>query len=357
MFNFQLNLSNKQERELKYRLDYAGKIGNTSETKRCLAIAAISEGQESDDVAKILQVSKESIRQWLLGFLTKGLSSLIAKPVSGRPPKLTEAQRIELSEMIRQGPEAAGFPGACWRTPLIQYLIQKKFNVTYSVKYLSEFLAHMGFSYQKATFVAANRDERKRQEWIEKQWPKILNTSKKKNAHILFGDEASFPQWGTLNYTWAPIGEQPVVNTSGTRKSYKVFGLIDYFTGTFYSKGLEERLNSDTYMEFLQEVLSRVKKHVILIQDGARYHTSAAMKKFFKQNKKKLTVYQLPSFSPDFNPIEMLWKKVKQAGTHLQYFPTFDSLVLKVEDMLELFSDSKNEVLSLFGFYDNLCCE
>jgi hypothetical protein len=65
----------------------------------------------------------------------------------------------------------------------------------------------------------------------------------------------------------------------------------------------------------------------------------------------------IPSFSPDYNPIEMLWKKVKQAGTHLQYFPTFDSLVIKVEEMLELFSDVKNEVLSLFGFYDNLCCE
>lgn len=147
------------------------------------------------------------------------------------------------------------------------------------------------------------------------------------------------------------------MNTSGTRKSYKVFGLIDYFTGTFYSKGLEDKLNSDTYMEFLREVLSRVRKHVILIQDGARYHTSVAMRKFFKQNKKRLTVCQLPSFSPDYNPIEMLWKKVKQAGTHLQYFPTFDSLVLKVEEMLELFTDVKNQVLSLFGFYNNLCCE
>ena len=136
-----------------------------------------------------------------------------------------------------------------------------------------------------------------------------------------------------------------------------MFGLIDYFTGTFYSKGEEGKLNSETYMEFLQEVLSRVRKHVILIQDGARYHTSVMMKNFFKQNKGKLTVYQLPSFSPDYNPIEMLWKKVKQAGIHLQYFPTFDSLILKVEDMLELFGNVKKEILSLFGFYDNLCCE
>jgi len=77
---------------------------------------------------------------------------------------------------------------------------------------------------------------------------------------ILFGDKASFPQWGTLNYTWAPIGEQPVIQTSGNRKSYKVFGLIDYHTGNFYSKGHEEKLNSESYMEFLMEVLSKTRR-------------------------------------------------------------------------------------------------
>ena len=218
MLNFQLNLSNKQEQELRYRLEYAEKIGSVREAKRCLAILAISESQEPERVVEILQVSLESIRQWLIGFLTKGISSLIAKPITGRPPKLSEEQRIELSEIIKQGPQAIGFPGACWRTPMIKYLIEKKYNVIYSVKYLSEFLKTIGFSYQKATFVAANRDEKKRKEWIEGQWPKILKLSKRKNAHILFGDEASFPQWGTLNYTWAPVGEQPIVKTSGTRR-------------------------------------------------------------------------------------------------------------------------------------------
>jgi len=57
---------------------------------------------------------------------------------------------------------------------------------------------------------------------------------------------------------------------------------------------------------------------------------------------------------PDFNPIEMLWKKIKVSGTHLTYFPTFDDLKNKVRDMLDIFSNAKNEVLSLFGLYENL---
>ena len=140
----------------------------------------------------------------------------------------------------------------------------------------------MGFSYQKAKFVADHKDPEKRKLWLEKKWPEILKLAEEKNAYILFGDEASFPQWGSLSYTWAKKGQQPVVKTSGKRRGYKLFGLIDYFSGRFFCKGHEKgRLNSASYRSFLSEVLSKTRKHIILIQDGARYHTSNAMKKFF----------------------------------------------------------------------------
>lgn len=212
----------------------------------------------------------------------------------------------------------------------------------------------MGFSYQKAKFVSDHKDPEKRKKWLEEEWSEILKLAKEKNAHILFGDEASFPQWGSLSYTWAKKGQQPVVKTSGTRKGYKVLGLIDYFTGRFLSKGHEGRLNSEIYALFLEEVLSKTTKHIILIQDGARYHTSNAMKKFFAKHSDRITVYRLPSYSPDYNPIEKLWKKIKEKEVHLHYFPTFESLKNKVQEALLRFHNLKEEVLSLFGFYREL---
>jgi len=129
--------------------------------------------------------------------------------------------------------------------------------------------------------------------------------------------------------------------------------LIDYFTGRLFSKCQEERLNSATYAAFLSEVLANTRKHIIIVQDGARYHISAAMKQFFAKHEKRLTVFNLPSYSPDYNPIEKLWKKVKQDGTHLHYFPTFESLKDKVRESLALFENAPREVLSLFGLYQD----
>jgi len=79
------------------------------------------------------------------------------------------------------------------------------------------------------------------------------------------------------------------------------------------------------------------------------YHTSAETKGFFLQHTTRLEVFQLPTYSPDYNPIEKLWKKIKQAETHLHYFPTFAALTEKVEQALVKFANAPQEILALCG--------
>ena len=336
-------------------LQNAQNNGDLRMAKRIMAVLAVTDETLYSVIGTTLKVSEESIRLWVNAFLLKGVKSFSYKKPSGKPSKLTKAQKKQLDQLICQGPEKSGFPGACWRSPMIQWLIYEKFGVEYSVYYIPQLLKNMGFSYQKAKFVADHKDPEKRKQWLQNSWPEILKLAKEKDAFILFGDEASFPQWGSLTYTWAKKGQQPVVKTSGNRRCYKVFGLIDYFSGRFFCKGHDKgRLNSESYESFLTEILSKTRKHMILIQDGARYHTSKAMKRFFAKKGNRITVYELPSYSPDYNPIEKLWKKIKEKEIHLHYFPTFDTLKNKVEEALLHFKNMKNEILSLFGFYNKL---
>ena len=106
--------------------------------------------------------------------------------------------------------------------------------------------------------------------------------------------------------------------------------------------GWDGKLNSDSYIEFLKNVFSNTKKHIILIQDGATYHTSEEMEDFFSKYAGRLTIRQLPVCSPDFNPIESLWKKMKTKGTHSKYFPTYDSLIDRVEALIKYFYPENN---------------
>jgi hypothetical protein len=105
--------------------------------------------------------------------------------------------------MIAAGPHAAGYPGARWRNPMIQHINHEKFGFFNSLQYIAQLLKSMGGSYQKARFVADHKDPEKRMEWLERTWPEIIKDAERKHGAILFGDEAFFPQWGTLTYTWA----------------------------------------------------------------------------------------------------------------------------------------------------------
>lgn len=349
--SFRLDLSRKIIVTLQNELNNARQLGNLRRCQKISAILSLNSGYSVNAIADILNVGISSVYEWLKKFLSKGVAGLREQFSPGRPSKLTKKQRKRLADFIDSGPEACGFLNGCWRSPMLQELIMREFGVFFSVHYISQLLKNMGFSFQKARFVAAGQDEIARNKWLESEWPKILKQAHKNEAYLLFGDESSFPQWGSLSYTWARSGQQPVVKTSGNRKSYKVFGLIDYFSGKLFAKGHLGKLNAESYIAFLTEVLSKTRKHIILIQDGAPYHKGSKMKEFFEKNKHRLTVYCLPAYSPDFNPIEGLWKKIKQMGTHLKYFPTFNSLVERVEEMLIEFKYASSEVLALFGFY------
>jgi transposase len=206
---------------------------------------------------------------------------------------------------------------------MIQDLIQRRFGVASHPHYVATLLHNLGFSYQKARFVSEHLNEAKRLAWRHRAWPRILRQARQRKALLLVGDEASFAQWGSLRYTWAPKGQQPEVPTSGKRKGYKVFGLIAYFSGRFFYKAHAGRFHSESYATLLRDVLSQTNQHVVVIQDGARYHTSQAMQQCFVAHAGRLTIEPLPAYAPDFNPIEHLWKKIKKEATHLKHFPEF----------------------------------
>jgi transposase len=340
-------MSPAYRKEVEHQLKTTQHLGNLRQVKYFLAILAVMDGQSWAQVALVLRVHEKTVAAWVCAFCCYGLQGAPHKKPSGRPPKLTPTQQEALAELIENGPVQAGFSGACWRSPMIQALIYDRFGVFYNVFYIAQLLKNLGFSFQKAAFISDHLDADKRQVWRTTTWPQILRRAKERKALLLFGDEASFPQWGTLTYTWARRGQQPTVKTSGKRKGYKVFGLIEYFSGRFFFQGQEGRLNSAAYIAFLRRVLEQTTQPIILIQDGAKYHTSAETKAFFAQQTARLEVCQLPTYSPDYNPIEKLWKKIKQQETHLHYFPTFAALTDKVEQALLKFAKTPEEILAL----------
>jgi hypothetical protein len=98
-------------------------------------------------------------------------------------------------------------------------------------------------------------------------------------------------------------------------------------------------------------VLQGTDQPLVLVQDGARYHTAKATQAFFAAHAARLTVDQLPAYSPDSNPIEHLWRSIKRKNTHNRYCPTFATLTEAVATALAHFQGHPATVKKLLGTY------
>jgi transposase len=350
--NLRIHFSRQTVKAMQERLQAACRGGNLPLVRRISALLEYGVAGESiETLSARWGFSLATFYNWLNELMHKGVQSLNYRRGGGRPPRLTRTQKKHLCAWIDAGPQAAGFESACWSSILIQVLIEREFHVCYDRFYICELLRNLDYSFQKARFVSDHLDEAKRQAWITEEWPRILKQARRRKALILFGDEASFPQWGSLSYTWARKGEQPQVKTSGKRKAYKVFGLIEYFSGRLFYQGIEGKFNSESYQAFLLKVLGQTRKHWFLIQDGAKYHTSQATQRFLTDHQDRITACRLPSYSPDYNPIEYLWRNVKKQATHNKYFEQFEQIITSVDQALAFFAQQAQAVLNLFGLY------
>jgi transposase len=347
MCSRRFTISTQYRKDVERQLKTARQVGRWRQAHYLLAILAVMDGQSFAEVAVVLRVPEKTVAAWVRMCCCDGIKGAPRQKPTGRPPKLTPTPKEALAQLIDEGPVRAGFSGAGWRSPMLQQVLYDRFGVFYTVCSIAQLLKNLGFSYQKAAFVSEHLAVAKRTTWCTTTWPQILRLAQEEKALLRFGEEASFPQWGTLTYTWARRGQQPQVKTSGKRQGYKVFGLIEYFTGRLVYDGQEGRLNSAAYMTFRTRVLEQTTHPIVLIQDGATYHTSAETKACFAQQTARLHVLQLPTYSPDYNPIEKLWKQIKQHDTHVHYCPTFEALTAKVEQALLTFANAPKEVLAL----------
>src|SRR3954453_15493522 len=346
-----IRITTETRKELEATLCRAFKAGDLGMVKRVTALLGVAREEPVPLIAAGVGVSPSTVYAWLRAFLLEGVAGLRVRWRGGRPRKLTKTQRERLAAIIEAGPEAAGFPTGCWHALLIQQVTQREFGVTYNVQYLATLLGSLGLSFQKARFVSDHLDEVARAAWLASTFPAWRAQAEAAGGLLLFGDEASFAQWGSLGHTWARIGQQPVVKTTGRRKAYKVFGLIELFSGRLFYQGIEGRFNCQSYVAFLTTVLAQTTQPLFLVQGGAPYHRAAPVTAFFEQHRDRLHVIRLPSYSPDYHPIEFLWRATKRSATHNRYFPEFTDLIASVEDALATFARQPDRVKGLFGRY------
>ena len=178
-------------------------------------------------------------------------------------------------------------------------------------------------------------------------------TSDKKKARrcggvVMFEDEASFWLDGTLHQTWARVGQQPHVDTFGQRKTAHVFGVVTLEDKPRFRFQFAKVFNGTTFLVFLKHLVRYSRQKIFLIIDNAPCHNlKPEGKQWLHQNRHRIELFRLPSYSPNLNPIEGAWKETKKQTTHNRFFRTTDE---RDEALTETFRGFNKNRLSLAGY-------
>jgi transposase len=144
--------------------------------RRQRAARLFEQGATQAEVARRLKVSRQSAMVWERAFRKGGRKALEGAGRAGRKPRLSAAQQRQVEQVLVRGPEAAGYRTALWTLPRIAAMIEKTTGVHYHPGHVWRLLHQLGWSLQKPTTRAKERDEVAIERWVRERWPRVKKT-------------------------------------------------------------------------------------------------------------------------------------------------------------------------------------
>lgn len=127
---------------------------------------------------------------------------------------------------------------------------------------------------------------------------------------MYFQDESNIELKALLGKTWSPKTQTPLCEVTGNRGGVSAMSSITS-KGKLIFKLHTKRIASAEVIDFLDQMLKyHPKRHLVVVMDSAPPHTSKKTRKFISEQK-RLHVFYLPKYSPDWNPDEKVWNYLK----------------------------------------------
>ena len=307
--------------------------------ERAKALLAYFKGMSPKIIAQVLSLSERTLKTWVKKFKSYGLDSLYDEERQGRPKKLSGAQESELRQMIVDQNQRI------WTARHVYEWLLSTLGISLSVKYLPQLQGRIGLSFHKTMYDLVKRDSAKRQQWIQEKLPEIYRRQLQEGWRIFYQDEVGFSREGTLAKSWGIKGAANKIPNYGRGKRMNLIGVFELGTGMFYGELAEDSINGKRFKEFIWSLKKSVgTDKIILICDNARFHKSRELQEWYALQKSWLCLEFLPAYSPDFNPIERLWKWFKGEFTHNRCWKTDGLLLRDLKKIIQDLNESKYDL-------------
>ncbi len=164
----------------------------------------------------------------------------------------------------------------------------------------------------------------------------LKRLSEQGTLDLRYLDETGFCLTPYVPYAWQASREKEALKSQQSKR-LNVLGLLNR-NNELESYIFECKINSDIVIKFLDQYVQKIKKLTVIVIDNAPIHRSKAFqKKITEWRQKKLEIFWFPTYSPQLNLSEILWRFMKYEWIETEAYLSWKNLVEYVEKVLKNF--------------------
>jgi len=291
---------------------------------RATAVLLSNQKMPLQSIASVSGVCRQTASIWLTNWKEQGIKGLIDKPRSGRPSELSLPQETEIIEMVEKSPRS-----------LKQVLaeIEKRWNIRLTKSTLKRLCKKAKLSWKRVRkSLRSKRDDEEFAQAVE-DIRILLEQADKGELNFYYFDESGFTLEPCIPYAWQRVGEQIEIPSSKSKR-LNVLGFIDRDCH-FESYVFEGSVTSEVVIACFDKFAEKITKKTVVLIDNASMHTSKAfLENIEKWKAQNLFIQNIPSYSPELNKIEILWRKIKYEWLDFSAYESFSALKKALNNIL-----------------------
>ncbi len=311
--------------------------------ERLTAVLAVAAGRPRVDVADLLGVSLTQLGEWLRVFRNQGLDALCTLHNKGDPGNLTAQQVEQLKNEIHTG--------RFRNSDQIRHWLAETFGARYSPSGVKQLLKRIGASYHQVTGFLWKADPDKQHEFVahyERQRTAAQRPGARRTRRYFV--DACHPLWG-LELVYACrllVGQRFLAGMGSGRKRLNILGAYCPDDAEYLDLRLtRDNINGEQFVNLLRLLRAThpETERFVLYLDRAKYYGSPVVKAWLARHP-EFELEPLPTYSPNLNLIERLWKFVRKEALS-RWHPTFEAMQEGVSEVLDHLEKYRPELETL----------
>lgn len=285
-----------------------------------------SDGLSPTEISRTLFCSRTTVYAVASRFLREGRAAFDDRKARGPQPLLGKEADERVEKLLEEdSPTSHGWLRSRWSCKLISLQLLRGRAALVSRETVRRALHRLGFRWRRPRPVAPERDSEEHIEEKRARLEDVVQMTEKPGA--FFQDETRLETNPKVGFCWMRRGRQRPLRTPGTNRKVWISGALNFKTGRFHwvSGG---RRDGELFIKLLDHLRKtyRCYKELHLAVDNDGSHLSKRVKNYVEDSRGRVNLHPLPSWSPESNPVELVWWSVHEAVSRNHECAVLDDL-------------------------------